>query len=307
MQHRKFEGLVAAPFTPFDKNNEINFSLIPQYYDFLQRNGVSGAFINGSTGEGPSLTQKEKQEQARAWAECVKTGGSLRVINMVGGTSLKECIENARLSEELGLSAVALVAPYYFKPAGAGMLAEFICEVGMSVPGMPVYFYHIPSLTGVNIQMSELMRIVAPMLPNFAGIKFTHEDLMDFNICLNYEGGRYDLLWGRDECMLSALAIGCKGFIGSTYNYAAPLYLKLIEEFNSGNMKEARALQLKSIKMISVLIRYGGMAPGKSYMNYIGINCGSFRSPVRNLTEAESADFERDVRELKIDGYLSRK
>ena len=148
--------------------------------------------------------------------------GKIRVINLVGGTSYQECIENAIFSEEAGLSAIAVLAPYYFKPGNDVQLAEFVARVGESVPEMAVYFYHIPVLTGVSMPMAGFLRRITDMLPNFAGIKYTHEDFMDFFTCLNYQGGAYDMLWGRDECMLSALVLGCKGAVGSTCNYAAP-------------------------------------------------------------------------------------
>lgn len=61
---RKFEGLVAAPFTPMDKNGNLNLDIEPMYYDFLEKNGVIAALINGSTGEGASLSWKEKHLNA---------------------------------------------------------------------------------------------------------------------------------------------------------------------------------------------------------------------------------------------------
>jgi len=145
------------------------------------------------------------------------------------------------------------------------------------------------------------------MLPNFAGIKFTHEDFMDFFSCLNFGNGKYDLLWGRDECLLSALVLGCRGAVGSTYNYAAPLYYALIRAFNNGDPDEARKLQLKSIDMIRLLGKYGGMATGKAYMKYIGMDCGKFRSPVYNMTESMYSDFVKDVKLLKMEKLFSKK
>lgn len=62
------QGLISAPFTPFDNMGELNLSLIPDYYKFLKSNGVTGAFICGSTGEGVSLTLAEKKAVAEAWA-----------------------------------------------------------------------------------------------------------------------------------------------------------------------------------------------------------------------------------------------
>ncbi|MBN2633508.1 MAG: dihydrodipicolinate synthase family protein [Bacteroidales bacterium] len=303
---KKFNGPVAAPFTAMDKNGNINIDLIPIYYEFLQKNGVAGAFINGSTGEGPSLTQHEKKMNAELWGQCLKKGGEMRIINLVGGTSLKECIENAVMSKEIGLSAVALLAPYYFKPSGVDYLAEFVASVGEAVPDMPVYFYHIPVLTGVHIPMYSFIRKISAMLPNFAGIKYTHEDFMDFSMCLNYMDGKYDLLWGRDECMLPALSIGCSGFVGSTYNYAAPLYHELISYFQKGNMEEARKLQWKAVEMITLLGKYGGMGTGKAFMKYIGLDCGKFRLPVSNVSEEIFPAFIEDVRKLNMDQYFSK-
>jgi len=306
MKIQKYEGLVAAPFTPMDKNGNINYDMIKPYYDFLEKNGVVGAFINGSTGEGASLTQKEKQLQAEKWAECLRAGGKVRIINLVGGTSYRECIENAIFSTEAGLSAIAIVAPYYFKPTGETQLAEFCTRIGESVPEMPVYFYHIPELTGVSIPMTGFMKKISGMLPNFAGIKYTQEDFMDFLSCLNFGNGSYDLLWGRDECLLPALSLGCKGCVGSTYNYAAPLYHNLIREFNSGNLSEARRLQRLSIDMIGLLGKYGGISTGKAFMKYAGFDCGQSRSPLKNLTQEMYDDFVIEVRKLKIDILLSK-
>jgi N-acetylneuraminate lyase len=307
MKIKKFEGLVAAPFTPMDKKGNLNLDLIPDYYNFLGKNGVTGAFINGSTGEGPSLTQKEKQLQAAKWAECMKDNGKVAVINHVGGTSYRECIENAIFSHEAGLSAIAMVAPYYFKPADIAGLAEFVALVGESVPEMPVYFYHIPVLTGVNMSMTGFMEKISGMLPNFAGIKFTHEDLMDFISCVNFRNGTYDILWGRDECILAAFALGCRGAVGSTYNYAAPLYHALIRAFDEGNLREAQRLQQKSVDMITLLDKYGGMATGKAYMKLVGMDCGKFRSPVRNMTDKMFEDFVKDVEHLGISHLFSKK
>jgi len=306
MTINKFEGLVAAPFTPMDTQGNINIEMIPEYYEFLQRNGVIGAFINGSTGEGPSLTQKEKQIQTAKWADCLKAGGKVRIINLVGGTSYRECIENAIFSFEAGLSAIAILAPYYFKPADENQLAEFVARVGESVPEMPAYFYHIPVLTGVNMAMIGFLRKITGMLPNFAGIKYTQEDFSDFLSCLNYENGKYDLLWGRDENLLSALVLGCRGAVGSTYNYAAPIYLKLIEAFSKGDLDRARKLQQLSVNMISLLGKYGGIATGKAFMKYAGLDCGKFRLPVKNMPDEIYEEFVRDVRYLKIDGLLSK-
>jgi len=304
-KHKRFEGLIAAPFTAMDKAGNLNTDMVPEYYNLLRKNGVVGAFINGSTGEGVSLTQKEKQIHAEKWAECYKSDGTVRIINLVGGTSYKECIENAVISYQAGISAIAVLGPYYFKPADENYLAEFVAKIGESVPEMAVYYYHIPVLTGVNIPMARFINKISEMLPNFVGIKYTNEDFMDFMTCLNYNGGAYEMLWGRDENLLPSLAIGAKGAVGSTYNYAAPLYNELIRAYNEGRIDEARRLQNLSIKMISLLGKYGGMGTGKAFMKYIGLDCGEFRLPVKNPDAIAYSLFEKDVKALGIDNLLS--
>jgi N-acetylneuraminate lyase len=306
MKINKFEGLIAAPFTPMNIDGSLNTGRIPEYYNLLKNNGVIGAFINGSNGEGASLTLKEKQINAAKWAECYKQDGKVRIINLIGGTSYQECIENAIFSKESGLSALAILTPYYFKP-DVTRLAEFVAIIGEAVPDMPVYLYHIPELTGVYLPIASVMEKLSEMLSNFTGIKYTHLDLMDYMSCLNFKNGKYDVLWGRDECLLSALATGAKGAVGGTYSYSAPLYYDLMKAFNEGNMNKARMLQQKSIEMIKLLGKYGGIATGKVFMRYLGIDCGKFRLPVRNMDDELYGEFQDDVRGLDMEEYFSKK
>ena len=125
MNTGKINGLIAAPFTPMDGHGAVLYHRIPDYYDFLEKNGITGAFINGSTGEGVSLTSKEKMAVTEQWTARALQRKTVRIINLVGGTSYAECIDHARHSENLAVDAIAIIAPYYFKPASAGQLAEF--------------------------------------------------------------------------------------------------------------------------------------------------------------------------------------
>lgn len=306
MQMQKFEGLIAAPFSPMNEKGEVVYERIPAYYNFLKQNKVVGAFINGSTGEGVSLTQKERMKTAEQWVAVAKADPSVKIINLAGGTSYMECIENAQHSAETGVDAIALLAPYYFKPSGAAQLAEFVARVAETVPQMPVYFYHIPVLTGCFVPMYDFLKEAAPAIPNLAGIKYTHEDFMDFLSCISFMDGKYEMLWGRDENLLSALVLGTRSGVGSTFNYAAPLYYKLIAAFDDGNLILARQLQQKAIDMIRLLGKYGGIATGKAYMRYVGLDCGEFRSPVKNMSRDDYRKFSEDVKTLGMEEEFSK-
>ncbi len=300
------DGLIAAPFTPMDSEGKINLSIIPAYYRFLKSNGVTGAFICGSTGEGVSLTLAEKMAVAEAWAACTDQDKDFNVMMFLGGTCITDCIELAQYSRDIGLYAVSFTGPFYFKPANAGILADCCKTVADSVPDMPFYYYHIPVLSGVDVAMFELLKEIDDKIPNFAGIKYTHEDFMDFQSCMTFQAGKYDMLWGRDENMLSALALGTKGAVGSTFNYAAPLYYSLIVAFQKNNLSLAAELQQTAINMIRLLGKYGGISVGKAYMKVVGLDCGQFRLPVKNMSASQFEDFKTDVALLGFDHFKSR-
>ncbi len=304
MNFKPLTGLIAAPFTPMQKNGDLNPSIIPAYYQFLKHNKVTGAFICGSTGEGVSMSTSEKRIIAKAWADCTRDDKDFKVMLFLGGTSITDCKELALYAKEIGIYAISFTAPFYFKPANVDMLAQACAEIAAVVPDMPFYYYHIPVLTGVNFAMYDLLQAVEG-IENFAGVKYTHEDFMDFLTCMNYKDGKYDMLWGRDENVLSALALGTKGSVGSTFNYAAPLYYDLIEAFDKGDLKKAQQLQQKSIDMIRLLGKYGGIATGKAYMKLVGINCGEFRLPVKNMTIEQFELFTKDVNALNFDNFKS--
>lgn len=307
MEITHLQGLIAAPFTPMHPDGSIHLELIPAYYALLKANGVTGAFICGSTGEGVSLTLAEKKAVAEAWAACSKNDPTFSVMPLLGGTCIADAKELAKHAQEIGLDAVSFTAPSYFKPANVQMLAECCKEIAAVVPNMPFYYYHIPVLTGVGFPMFDLLQAVDGLIPNFAGVKYTHEDFMDFLSCLHFRNGKYDMVWGRDENMLPALSIGTKASIGSTYNYAAPLYHQLMDAFEAGDLKNAQALQQQSIDMIRLLGKYGGIATGKAYMKLIGLDCGGFRLPVKNMDAVAFEQFKQEVANLSFDSYCSKK
>ena len=288
------------------KDGSLNLSIIPSYYNLLKENSVNGAFICGSTGEGVSMSVTEKKAVAVAWAACTKDDSSFTVMPLLGGTCIADCKDLALHAREVGLDAVSFTAPFYFKPANAETLAQCCAEIAAAVPDMPFYYYHIPVLTGVGIPMYDLLKAVDGKIPNFAGIKYTHEDFMDFLSCINFQNGKYDMLWGRDENMLPALAVGAKGAVGSTFNYAAPLYYNLIDAFNNGEMEKAQVLQQESIDMIRLLGKYGGIATGKAYMKLLGLDCGEFRLPVKNMSNENFELFKKEVEQLGFQNYCSK-
>jgi len=177
---------------------------------------------------------------------------------------------------------------------------NFCAQIASGAPGLPFYYYHMPAMTGADLPMHDFLKAAGPHIPNLAGIKFTHENLMDYSRCLNFEEGRYNILFGRDEILLAALAMGATGAVGSTYNYMAPLYHRVMEAFNAGDLETARKFQTQAIQIITVMNRRGGLAAGKAMMKMIGFDCGPVRAPLQNLSPEA---LESLARELKAAGF----
>ncbi|MFA5688216.1 MAG: dihydrodipicolinate synthase family protein [Kiritimatiellales bacterium] len=276
----KTAGLVAAPFTPMLANGKLNLAAVGLYAEYLHRKHVVGAFICGTTGEGMSLTLAERMQLAEKWVACAPV--DLKIFVHVGHVSLADSCALAKHAADTGAGSIATMAPFFFKPDGVAGLADWCEQIAAAAPELPFYYYHIPSMTGFNIAVSDFLEIAAPRIPNLAGIKYTFEDLNDFERCLKFDNGRYDVLFGRDELLLSALRFGSYGAVGSTYNFAAPLYYDLIAAYRRGDLVEAEKLQAVAVAMIDALVN-SGAAPTAAFkwlMSRAGVDCGPARRPL---------------------------
>lgn len=300
---KRIKGLICAPFTAFDIQGNVDLKKVALQAQFYKDNGISGVFACGTTGEGSSLTLAEKKALFREWADY--RSESFIVIGFVGGTSVKECIELACYAEEVGLDAVAMTAPYYQKAASVHDLAVTLAEVAAAVPEMPFFYYHIPCLTHVTFNMIDLLEEVDGIIPNFTGIKYTFENMMDYQLCLEYGERKYNILWGRDEMLLEALSIGAEAFVGSTYGYNAPVYHAIIEAFVEGKMKEAARLQYEANRIITMLGKYGN-GTGKAFMKASGMDLGPCRRPLTTLEGARYEAFLIDLVGTQFDKYKNR-
>lgn len=286
MNSTPLTGLIAAPFTPLHQDGTLAPELIPAQAAALQRDGVSGAFICGSTGEGASLTTAERKQTAEAWIQSAPLG--LAVIVHVGHTAIEEARELASHAASIGAAAIAAYAPHYFKPISASDLADACARIAGAAPDLPFYYYHIPSMTGVGLGCADFLCAAAGRIPNLAGIKFTHENLMDYLACLRFDNGRYNLLFGRDESLLAALALGAQGAVGSTYNYIAPVFNQLRAAFAAGDLDRARALQERANRIIQIMMDHGGQPAGKVIAGWsAGVDLGPVRAPLRSLDAAQ--------------------
>jgi N-acetylneuraminate lyase len=296
--------LIAAPHTPFDASGGLTLSVVSRQAELLARNGVSGAFIGGSTGEYASLTIDDRRRLAEAWT-AVATDAGLKVIVHVGHNSQREAAELARHAGTLPVQAVAALAPSYFRPTAPDDLVEFFVPIAAATE-LPFYFYDIPSMTGVNLSTVEFVRLAAERIPTFAGVKFTNPDLAQYQECRQFAAGRFEILFGCDEYLLAAYALGATGAVGSTYNFAPRLYHECIAAFDAGDLGRARELQHQSVQLIRVLQSFGYMGAAKGLMGLLGVDCGPVRPPLRNPSPAQMQEIQRRLEEADLWQWLAR-
>jgi N-acetylneuraminate lyase len=297
-------GLIAAPYTAFHSDGSLNLSMIEKQAGSLIANGVTGAFVCGTTGEGVSLTNAERMVVAERWQQVA--GAQLKVIVHVGHTSAADARSLAAHAEKIGAQGVGCLAPFFFKPGNVEDLAAFCAEVAAGAPALPFYYYQIPSMTGVGFLAADFLRAAGPRIPNLAGVKFTFENLMDFAECLHLEGGRYDIVFGRDEILVAGLALGARGAIGSTYNFMAPIFQEIIAALEKGNLAAAREKQAAANAVIQIFIRYGGLPAGKAMMKMICVDCGPVRIPLRSLTETQQSQLRGELEAAGFFEFCSR-
>ena len=247
-------GLIAAPPTGFREDGTIDLAVPGPLAAHLHAQGVSGVFINGTTGEGASLTITEREQLATEWRRVLPAG--MKLFVHVGHNSLGDARHLARHAAEIGADAVAAIAPGYFRP-GLDELIDWCAQLAGMAPELPFYFYHMPSVSGVALNVTGFLDKAGQRVPNLAGIKFTHENLLDYFEALRLDDGRYDLLWGRDEILLGALVMGARGAVGSTYNIFAALYHRLISAFEAGDLTTAREAQAQAVICINKLAATG--------------------------------------------------
>ena len=208
----RIEGLVTAVFSPFDASGEVDTGVVPLQQAWLNATGVAWVFVTGTTGESLSLSVAERKQLTDAW---IATGTN--VIAHVGAESIRDARALASHAAAAGAKAVGAMPPTFFKPATAAALASTISSICAAAAPLPCYYYHIPSMTGVNIPMIDFVKAIEPLAPTFAGIKYTgmydHPGMMGAQRVLEYKGGKYEVLSGREEMMLEALSIGIRGHV----------------------------------------------------------------------------------------------
>ncbi|WP_162606601.1 dihydrodipicolinate synthase family protein [Jiangella asiatica] len=269
----------AATFTPFTEAGRLDLGTVPAYAKHLAARGVHGAFVAGTTGEFPAMSTREREDLLAAWAAHRPPGFGLAV--QVGHTDLREAQRLAAHAAGHGVDLIASVAPYYGQ-ADLDRTVAWLGEVSAAAPRTPFCLYHIPSRTGSTLNPAELVRAAAERIPTLAAVKFTDPDLFGFTTTREVSE-RVRVYYGCDELLPAALGFGADGFIGSLYNFLAPIAHAVVAATAAGDPAGADRLHRPFREVVVTARAHGGLAVIKELANALGPDTGPCRPPAGAL------------------------
>ena len=95
--------------------------------------------------------------------------------------------------------------------------------------------------------------------------------------------------------LLSGMIAGARAAVGSTYNFAAPIYHRLLAAVAAGDLEEARRQQSHAQAIVSTFVPYGPRASQKAIMSMVGLDCGPSRLPISSLSASQAAALRDDL------------
>jgi N-acetylneuraminate lyase len=281
--------ILNATFTPMHGDGTINYELIPELFQHCIHTGANGIFLNGTTGECMSLSMEERLRLVEAWTayRAKVNRPDFKIFVHVGSCNLYETARMAEHAQGHGVDGVAMVATFYFRPKTLEELVEQCEYVAAAASRTPFYYYNIPFLTGVNFPLISFLEVASRRIPNFAGLKNSFTDIVDYQHCLHFAKENYSLYWGTDEAFMMLYTAGNRHYVGSTYNYMGDIYQQMLNAHSAGDMKRVVELEGEADAVYQILLKYNGITAGKEMMRLLGLDCGPVRKPLKPLTDQD--------------------
>ena len=301
-------GIVPPMITPLQDRDTLDCAGLEKLIEHILAGGVSGLFILGTTGEGPSLSYRLRRELVQA--VCTQVRQRVPVLVGITDTAFVESVGVARAAAESGADAVVLAPPYYL-PEAQPELQEYLDHLLPELP-LPLYIYNMPALTKVHFELDTVKRAMDE--PRIIGLKDSSGDMNYFKQAAELIRQRPDwtLLIGPEEKLFDSLQLGGFGGVSGGANLFPKLYVGVVEAFRAGNLERARQLQRQIQRVSDSFYRIG------KYSSSIikGIKCVSncrgicddfmaepfhrFRAGERDLVRARLAEIEREIAALKL-------
>jgi len=276
-------GTLAAAVTPL-RDGAFDAAAVPRYAEFLAGHGLEGVFVLGTTGEGVLFSAAERRGIAAVFAAAAR--GRLRVCVHCGAQTTRETVALAEHAAGLGVDAVAVVAPPYYRLDDDELLAHLEAAARACAP-LPFYLYEFEARSGYAIPLPVVERL-RERAPNLAGLKVSDRPWPRLR---RYLLDGLDVLVGSEELLQRALAAGAAGAVSGLAASFPDAVAPLVREPTAARARRARALG-------SALRRLPFQAASKVALAQRGVPLRpEVRPPLRGLTPPEQATVERLVEE----------
>lgn len=283
------EGLYVASMVPFDENGKICDDVAREMIETNLEEGAAGFFVAGSSGECFLLTPDEHLHLFELFAEYKDR---CTLFAHVGSCGTDESVRYAKAAKDMGYERIAATPPIYFGYSSAAVAGYY--DALADAVGHGVYYYNIPMNTKRTLDLYDADTRAMFASGSIAGVKHTNLDLYEMER-LRAINPELKCFGGFENEMVAFLAMGCDGFIGSTFNFMLPHYLKIYEAFNAGHIDEARELQVKANNIMEAIMGAGLFPSIKHILSERGVAVGEMRKPFLPLSAEAAAHVDEAV------------
>ena len=269
------KGIMPALVTPLSNDRTtINVSALRKLISYHKSQGADGFYVAGATGEGLVLSMDTKKKLIE---ESVNEIGEDKLkIFHIADMNFENTKILAKYAQDAGADAISAIPPIYFG-YDADDIYNYYKEIAAQV-NIPLMLYYTPSANTIR-DTSLFLRLAE--IDNITSIKWTVKDYYKLIELLSQANGKLNIINGPDEMLLCGLSAGCSGGIGTTYNVMLPLYKKIYELYNKGDMKGALEVQKEADKFISVMLRYSLIPAVKAILEEMGFDVGPASAPMK--------------------------
>src|SRR5215204_3498135 len=279
-------GVLAAVLTPMDEDLTPDHKAFTAHCLRLLAAGCHGLAVFGTTGEGTSLSADERLAALEALVESDVPGKAL--LPGTGSCALTDTVRLSRAALEAGATGVLVLPPFYYKDVGDDGLFRFFAEVVERVgeEGLRLYLYHIPQLTGVELGLPLISRLIDAYPGVVVGTKDSSGDRMRImTLCREFPG--FSVFAGTETLLLETLRDGGQGCISATVNVTSRLARQVYDAHASGKDNEAEALQKRLMRLRASIEAYPVIPALKQLMATLtgDKQWRNIRPPLSNLDE----------------------
>ncbi len=283
-----FQGCATALVTPM-KNGGIDKSAYERLLHTQLEAGVNALVVSGTTGESPTLTDREKRYLYTQAVKAVEESGKkIPVIAGTGSNNTARAAEISRMAEDAGCDGLLVVTPYYNKASEAGLISHFLTVT--DAVSLPVILYHVPARTGCAMSVNACR--VLSQHPRVVGLKDATGNIGFTARVSHVCGDALPIYSGNDDAILPILALGGVGAISVVSNLFPATVVSLCDAWRAGHAKEAADIQKKLLPLCDALFCEVNPIPVKAAMELRGLCRAEVRLPLAPADERLRARLE---------------